>query len=56
MKVLVETENDKIHEGLHVDSRGRITLGSDYSDADSMSIAITEIDEEDVSDSADEED
>ncbi len=54
-KVLVETDNDEIHEDLNVDGRGRVTLGSEYADADSISLAVTEIDGEPVSERDDSE-
>lgn len=47
--MLIETDNDELHEDLNVDGRGRVTLGSDYSDADTISVAVTHIDGEPVS-------
>lgn len=41
MKVYVETDTDSIKEELKADSRGRITLGSDYA-GEVVSVAILE--------------
>jgi len=41
MKVLIETDSDELHEELKVDSRGRITLGSDYA-GETVSVAVVE--------------
>lgn len=51
MKVLVETDNDEIHEDVNVDDRGRATLGSDYSNAETVSVAVTHVDGEPVTSS-----
>lgn len=45
MKVLVETDSDHLHEDLTIDGRGRVTLGSEYADLDSASVAVV-IDDE----------
>jgi hypothetical protein len=39
MRVLVETDSDELHEQLRADSRGRITLGSDYA-GETVSVAV----------------
>lgn len=41
MRVIVETDSDELHEQLRADSRGRITLGSDYA-GETVSVAVVE--------------
>lgn len=41
MKVLIESNSEKLHEELKVDSRGRITLGSEYA-GETLSVAIVD--------------
>lgn len=48
MNVLIESDDGELHEELNIDGRGRVTLGSDYSDADTISLAVTKIDGEPV--------
>jgi hypothetical protein len=43
MRVLVETDSDELHEQLRADSRGRITLGSDYA-GETVSVAVVDRD------------
>lgn len=45
MKVYVETDSDHLHEELSIDGRGRVTLGSEYADLDSVSLAVIPDDE-----------
>jgi len=52
-KVLVETDSEQIREDLNVDSRGRVYLGGDFADVDSVSLAVTEIDGEPVTERED---
>ena len=39
MKVLIESDSEELHEELKADSRGRITLGSEYAD-ETVSVAV----------------
>lgn len=41
MKVLIETDSDELHEELKADSRGRITLGSEYA-GETVSVAVVD--------------
>lgn len=43
MRILVETDSDELHEQLRADSRGRITLGSDYA-GETVSVAVVDRD------------
>lgn len=46
MKCYVETDSEQIEEDLRADSRGRITLGSEYADK-RVSVAVIEVDDDD---------
>ena len=39
MKILIESDSEELHEELKADSRGRITLGSEYAD-ETVSVAV----------------
>jgi len=41
MEVLVKTDSDELIEEVTADSRGRITLGSDYAN-ETVSVAVVE--------------
>lgn len=41
MKILIESDSDELHEKLKADSRGRITLGSEYAGG-IVSVAVVE--------------
>lgn len=44
MKVLIESDSEELHEELKADSRGRITLGSEYAD-ETVSVAVVNRDD-----------
>lgn len=39
--MLVETDSDELHEEITADSRGRVTLGSEYA-GETVSVAVVE--------------
>jgi hypothetical protein len=39
MKILIESDSEELHEELKADSRGRITLGSEYA-GETVSVAV----------------
>jgi len=41
MRILIESDSDELHEELTADSRGRITLGSEYA-GETVSVAVVE--------------
>lgn len=45
MKVLVETDDEEILKELRADSRGRVTLGSEYA-GKTVTLAVVEVDNE----------
>lgn len=49
MKVLIETDSDELHEELKADSRGRITLGSEYA-GETVSVAVVDRESENKED------
>lgn len=45
MRILIETDSDELHEDIKADSRGRITLGSEYA-GETVSVAVVEREDE----------
>lgn len=45
MEILVTSDSDELHENLKADSRGRVTLGSDYANK-TVSVAVVDTNEE----------
>lgn len=41
VKIMIESDSDELHEELTADSRGRITLGSEYA-GEVVSVAVIE--------------
>jgi len=47
MRILIESDSDELHEEVTADSRGRITLGSEYA-GETVSVAVVEREDEDT--------
>jgi hypothetical protein len=45
MKVLIETDDERIIKDVKADSRGRVTLGSEFA-GKTVSLAVVEVDNE----------